>query len=334
MRHTAVPFALLLIAVAACGSRTPLEVGVAGRSSGAPEPGAPPAVGDSDATAFAMDAEPVTQDSATMPTPPIDSMSDAGDSLVIPPAREAGDDGVDAALDAADAPVTPIGCNDAGSTAIYVVTRSGSLMKFEPATATFVSIGHIPCVNRSLPFSMAVSRTGIAYVELLDSSMLRVNTTTLACASAAYVSLPGGSGGTFGMGFAADGAGGETLYLAEDSSTPRLAALDTTTFQARIVGPMNQATRSELTGDSMGRLFAFYGNTIAQIDKTTAKVTPLYTTAFTGGSFAFAAWGGDFYLFVDGSVMRFRPSTGTTVQIGQISDAVVGAGVSTCAPSR
>jgi hypothetical protein len=136
------------------------------------------------------------------------------------------------------------------------------------------------------------------------------------------------------MGYAADGAGGETLYLAEDSSTPRLAVLDTTTFQARIVGPINPAARAELTGDSMGRLFAFYGNTIAQIDKTTAKVIPLYMTASVGSAFAFAAWGGDFYLFVDMTVMRFRPSDGSTMQIAQMPDAVVGAGVSTCAPSR
>ena len=79
-----------------------------------------------------------------------------------------------------------------------------------------------------------------------------------------------------------------------------------------------------------------------QIDKATAKVTNSSTLngVDQGRGWAFAFWGGNFYTFTAplqlGStvVTRFDPNGGSIVQVAQTSDAIVGAGVSTCAPQQ
>ena len=57
------------------------------------------------------------------------------------------------------------------------------------------------------------------------------------------------------------------------------------------------------------------------------------------GAFAFAYWGGDFYIFtapLNGktTITRYRPTDGTLKVVGSVPQAVVGAGVSTCTPSK
>ena len=56
-----------------------------------------------------------------------------------------------------------------------------------------------------------------------------------------------------------------------------------------------------------------------------------------GSNFAFAFWGGDFWLFVgpgtSTDVFQYAPSTGMTTKVETESFEVVGAGVSTCAPT-
>jgi hypothetical protein len=56
-----------------------------------------------------------------------------------------------------------------------------------------------------------------------------------------------------------------------------------------------------------------------------------------GSAWAFAFWGGDFWLFtapgVASRVDRYRPSDGSTVTMkSNVGFNIVGAGVSTCAP--
>ena len=54
-------------------------------------------------------------------------------------------------------------------------------------------------------------------------------------------------------------------------------------------------------------------------------------------AFAFAFWGGDFWIFTGmggpSDVNRFRPADGTTTTPTKHPSTIVGAGVSTCAPS-
>ena len=263
----------------------------------------------------------------------------------------------------------PDECPDAGSTLIYVITSSvpNTLMSFYPPTASFNTIGTIQCPDPggTTPFSMAVSRAGIAYVLFQDGSLFRVSTKTAACQPTPFDPTQGVFPTPFGMGYSADMSdagpvndGGETLYLAGDpgglmaigANPVVLGSLDTTTFLshpiATVVPPI---FASELTGTGSGQLFGFYSMvpitggtpaaaTIGQIDKTTGHVTmstnlPAINIA---GGWAFAFWGGDFYTFTapGGStvVQRYRPSDGSVVTVASLSGVVVGAGVSTCAP--
>ena len=106
----------------------------------------------------------------------------------------------------------------------------------------------------------------------------------------------------------------------------------------------------EVTGTGDGRLFGFFVDTmdasktsVAEVDKTTAKtLSNTKQNLPTINAWAFAFWGGSFYLFngtgsSPSRVHKYTPATpsapATTTQV--VADAgyrIVGAGVSTCAP--
>ena len=101
-------------------------------------------------------------------------------------------------------------------------------------------------------------------------------------------------------------------------------------------------TNAELTGTGDGRLYAFHRPTdttsaIAEIDKSTAKVIasdPLPGVE-QGSAWAFAFWGGYFWLFTQPDkqrVTRYDPATKQITLVGGYTSPIVGAGVSTCAP--
>ncbi|MCL2448481.1 MAG: hypothetical protein FWD17_06000, partial [Polyangiaceae bacterium] len=147
----------------------------------------------------------------------------------------------------------------------------------------------------------------------------------------------------FGMGFASNApAAGETLYVA---ASGQLATIDTNTFALRVIAQSPVLYSAELTGTDSGQLYAFFQSSftaIAQVDKTTGYVPQLWTFNLPfNDNWAFAAWKGAFYTFTGldpqqqlGTVVnRFDPSTDTLTPVSVLEpDAVVGAGVSTCAP--
>jgi hypothetical protein len=315
------PVAAALAAASACGSRTGLLVPPPHDASADVEPDVAPEVG-----------------SDVLEEP------DAAEEDALPP------------LDVIEEPINI--CPDAGSTLIYLITQSNVLMSFYPPTATFMEIGTINCPDPGTPFSMAVDRTsGLAYVEFVPSgNLFRVTTTSPPqCTPTSFVSMQGGYPTLFGMGFAAnavDASTPETLYVAGDQGNVVqmgqgvLASIDTTTFRLTQVGQFNPVINGvELTGTGSGELFAFYATNagsaaIGQIDRATAQVigeANLPGVNVSGG-WAFAFWGGDFYLFTAPGgasiVQRYRPSDGTIVQVAQTSLEIVGAGVSTCAPQQ
>jgi len=241
-------------------------------------------------------------------------------------------------------------CPDADSTLVYLVTEQNELMSYHPPSGTFRTIGLIACpaaVSAS-PFSMAVDRKGTAFVLFSDGSLFRVSTATAACARVAYT--PGQSGfQTFGMGFSTDGLGpSESLFVAGDgqgTSASGLATIDTTTFKLTAIRDFFPSIdRAELTGTGDGHLYAFYtkigvaGSFVGELDKTNARILAESRLAGVeqGQGWAFAFWGGDFYLFTapGGSsvVTRFRPTDGSVAEVGSWPSVIVGAGVSTCAP--
>jgi len=324
------PVAASLAVASACGSRTGLLVPPPHDASSDVEPDVGPDVSEEDATE-----------------------EDAAEEDALP------------GLDVVEEPINI--CPDAGSTLIYLITTQNVLMSFYPPTGTFMQIGNINCSFEpagSNPFSMAVDRTsGLAYVEFQSGDINRVTTTSPpVCTPTTFVSGQGNPPYplSFGMGFAAnavDASTPETLYVAGDlggmvgAGPGVLASIDTTTFRLTQIGQFNPIINGvELTGTGSGELFAFYGtngmldSAIGQIDRATAQVigeANLPGLAM-GSGWAFAFWGGDFYLFTDppgtgpsSIVTRYRPSDGSIVQVAQTQGlTIVGAGVSTCAPQQ
>ena len=235
-----------------------------------------------------------------------------------------------------------------GETYIYLITTSYELYAFYPPDNRFIFIGKISCPNQGTetPFSMAVDRKGVAYVVYSDGRLFRVSTLTAACVATTYVPKQIDGTTTFGMGFSSEQGGlTEKLYIATDTTNNFLGTIDTTAYKLSKIGEFtSKVSRAELTGTGAGGLYAFYTDDvdayIGQIDKTNAKLTgeSKLPGVQLGQGWAFAFWGGDFYLFTAPSgqsiVTRFRPSNNSVVEVARLSSIIVGAGVSTCAPQQ
>lgn len=239
---------------------------------------------------------------------------------------------------------------------IYVITQANEMYEFHPPTLEFKSLGLLKCpTGGATPTSMAVDRMGVAWVRHSDTSIWKVSTRDLSCEPTAF-QAPGEAFSKFGMGFSTESKGGtaEALFLS-DHDGAGLAKLDTTTLKLRIVGPYTgdlAGKTSELTGTGDGTLYGFFVTTPAQVAEISKGTGEILTTkplpgVAAGDAWAFSFYGGDFYIYtspVDPSglplaglgstVTRYRPSDGTiTVVKDKLGFTIVGAGVSTCAPT-
>lgn len=219
---------------------------------------------------------------------------------------------------------------------IYVLATDLFLYRFYPDTLKFVSVGQVACPTSAGTFSMAIDRRGTAWVEYTDGRLFAVDTTNASCKATPF--KPGRPGfENFGMGYAKNGdtAGGETLYV----SGVGLASLDTKTFELKFLGSLNYG-RTELTGRDTD-LFAFSvgSGVIAGLDKTNGSTKSTYRTSALDerAAFAFAQWGGDFWVFTGDQhsiVTQYSPADNTsTVVVQNTGMLIVGAGSSTCAPT-
>lgn len=247
-------------------------------------------------------------------------------------------------------------CPDADATLIYTISSDYQLQSFNPETGQFRLIGRIACpAGDDTPFSMAVDRRGVAYILFTNLRIYRVSTATAACIETPYVPRQSNFA-LFGMGFTTDDIGPtETLFVAgtdnQENGASGLARIDPTTFALTFVGDFTpHIEQAELTGTGDGRLFAFYKKQesgppsfIGEIDPETAEVVGerRFDEIDQGAGWAFAFWGGDFYMFHAPTestrstrVTRWRPSDDTVRQVATTSSTIVGAGVSTCAPQQ
>lgn len=229
---------------------------------------------------------------------------------------------------------------------VYVLDSGAMLYRFNPPTLEFKPIGLLNCQTfLATPFSMAVDRNANAWVVYTDGTLYKVDTKTANCTSTSYV--PSGGWSTFGMGFSTAGAGTsvEGLFVSDSVLNMGLATIDTQSLGLQPIGAYDQlAARAELTGTGDGRLYgAFEGSPyiVAEIDKTNAHIlsqapqTPIQY-APSSSNFAFAFWGGTFWLFVgpgtSTDVFNYDPAGPSTTKMTTVPQVIVGAGVSTCAP--
>ncbi len=204
-----------------------------------------------------------------------------------------------------------------------------------------------------------------------SGSIFEVSTADASCQSTNVTLQQGWT--QLGMGFSSDASGStsESLFVAATGSgvtippipgfdagifgglggSEGLGKLDLTSEALSPIGPFSGALagqNAELTGTGDGRLFGFFTTDpiqIAQIDKTsgaTSNVVPL-STVEVPADWAFSFWGGDFYLYTapakptsrTTNVTHYSPATQTvdTAYMTDIGFRIVGAGVSTCAPT-
>lgn len=252
-----------------------------------------------------------------------------------------------------------------GAELIYVVDVENTLLSFDPRTNTFTRIGTLRCPagnawpefssGRATPFSMAVERSGRAWVLYSSGEIFHVDIRDAACRASEFRR---GSEGfeLFGMGFVTNGPGRteETLFITggpvESFGRGTLAALDAASLTPEPVGPMPPGEYgAELTGNGAGELWAYtpgQQSRVARINKATAREEAAYDLPplrAEPAGWAFAHWGGRYFVFIstgDGlggiassQVLRFDPTDGSTaVAVADAGRRIVGAGVSTCAP--
>ncbi len=244
----------------------------------------------------------------------------------------------------------PPGCA-AAAQYVYVIDVDGGMYQFDPPNLTFTQVGTVSCASTQL-FSMAVDRNAVAWVLAQDGTIVRYDIDAKTCAPTTFAPSQHGFF-TFGMGFATDAVGStsETLYVTDDelqnpASGHGLAKIDTTSLTLTPIGQYDQLTglTAEMTGTGNAQLFAAFEGTpytVAEIDEQTAHIistAPQTSISYPAGStsLAFAAWGGDFWLFVGPGgttdVYQYQPCTKATTKRKTVQFEIVGAGVSTCAP--
>jgi hypothetical protein len=251
-----------------------------------------------------------------------------------------------------------------GAELIYVVDVENTLLSFDPRTSAFARVGRLDCPagptwprfgdGPATPFSMAVDRQAQAWVLFSSGEIFWVDTATANCRRSPF---PPGSGGfeLFGMAFVSDGADtqSETLHVVggpvDAIERGRLGTVDARASDVTYVAMLPAHDYgAELTGNGNGELWAYWpgpNSSVARIDKFDAFVEqewPLPALRGQPAGWAFAHWGGQYFVFIsesDGAggvssrVLRFDPVTGrTVVAVEETGRRIVGAGVSTCAP--
>jgi hypothetical protein len=228
--------------------------------------------------------------------------------------------------------------------------------------------------KKATPFSMAVDRSAQAYVLYNDDKIYKVDTTQsgLPCTATAWSTQDNLH--EFGMGYSTDMTGGttDTLFIAggADLNGPptgnaSLDSLNTSGFSAMHLGTITG--RPELTGNADAELWGWFPDVtgittpvVAQIDKTSGGLVaantymePTLDDNQLPIAWAFGFYGGDYFVFLqlasDSSGIstvyevagphNMSSTPGTIVSKTPAMTAssgltIVGAGVSTCAPTQ
>lgn len=238
-----------------------------------------------------------------------------------------------------------------GTELIYTIGQlDGKLSTFDPSTKTFHDLGPLQCPTAfgATPFSMSVDRAGNAWVLYNNGELFKVGIQGLGCTKLSWTPPSGLE--VFGMGFSTEVAGGEaeSLFigggLTQTQSSYILARVDPNTMTATTFG--SQPQLPEMTGNGNAELWGFMPEAttarVVQLDKTTGAALQTFMQPTLGGTntaYAFAHWGGDYWVFLqrnaetNTTVYQVDGTTGAiTSMTPAIGHTVVGAGVSTCAP--
>jgi hypothetical protein len=248
----------------------------------------------------------------------------------------------------------------AGSELVYVWDLDNNIYSFDPPSKTFTKVA-VPDCDASSPNSMAIDRNLVAWLNYLSPGNSSPNdyiyTFDLKKGSgctASGIQIPAGYT-QVGMGFSSDTPGGntETLYV-DGISGAGLASVDMTTKTIVPIGDFPNDTKlegqsCELTGTGSALLYGYFTTSpyvrVAQLNKTNSdSISDTQLKGFTPpDDWAFSFWGGDFYLYAypnssnapNSSVIQYDPVANTLnlAYIANVGFTIIGAGVSTCAPT-
>ncbi len=255
---------------------------------------------------------------------------------------------------------------------IYLIDTQRRLIRFDPAKEafTFEVLGSINCPagpplpnwgssTEARPNSMSVDRRGMAWVAWTSGELAHIPIADPdQCTISDWVPQTGGFE-RFGMGFVTDEPSGdtETLHLVGGlvdalaiHAPSRAGRIDPQTLEFTELGTLPQTENNlELTGTGLAEWWGYVPglleNQVVQLDKDSGQFLqqfPLPPLEGDIAAWAFAHWGGRYYLFVSirtgldtvtPQVLRFDPKTGgLETVVAEHPYRVVGAGVSTCAP--
>jgi predicted small lipoprotein YifL len=260
-------------------------------------------------------------------------------------------------------------CASGAGQFIYVISDANDLYTFDPtkfpSASAFTLVGPVTC-NTSGVNSMAVDRDAVAWVNFNDGSIARVTTTApVTCTPTSFVSKQAGFTNALGMGFSVDspGSDSETLFVSDNAgpggtctkATPGpgctgkgLGEIDLASMTLTPLGGYTGTAagyNAELTGTGDAKLYGFFTTSpgaYGPIDKSTGQTTSPAPTAVSAvnastGGYAFSFWGGDFYFYTAPTdttiVTHLTTATGATTVSPKLGFTIVGAGVSTCAPT-
>ena len=241
---------------------------------------------------------------------------------------------------------------------VFVLSITAELWKFFPMNNSFTKLGNLSCNLPPATFSMAVDRLGFAWVQYSGGELRTIDVTDVTkCTDPGYA--VGQMGITnFGMAFVSNSEsdacdriyGNRATGIPEGNAVSDFFAIDPMSLNVAPVGKSNYGT-AEVTGTGDGRAFLFAGANpakLVEIDKATGKtlsVIPLPGVEL-GSAWAFAFFGGDFYFFTNskngpGSEVTHidyddsdnNGKQDITVVVPDAPISIVGAGVSTCAPT-
>jgi hypothetical protein len=274
-----------------------------------------------------------------------DGDGDGGDSDGDADGDDVDDSSIDAALDD--------GCG-MGTELVYVIDQFGSrITQFNPMTKVFTDLGSLntcAVMAGASPFSMSVDRQGRAWVLYTSGELMVVEVNNgFGCTKLPWTSPNGLK--VFGMGFSTDAVGSEaeSLYIGggttQTQTSYTLARVDPNTMAATVIG--TQPALPEMTGNGNAELWGFMPEPstarVVRFDKTNGTIAQAFTVAQLAGNqsaYAFAHWGGDYWVFLqkptDANTTVYQVD-GTTGAVESTTPApgrtIVGAGVSTCAPT-
>lgn len=226
---------------------------------------------------------------------------------------------------------------------VYLVSRDDELYSFNPRVpgrAAYRLVGKMDCKAAGRPQTMAVDRTGWAWVFFDTGQLFKVSIRDASCSSALPYKHPTYNR-QLGMGFTAVAPGSpeERLFIMSPDHRVGLATINP---GLDVSGSGKLAGGAELTGGGDGKLFhyAAWQQQLSEVDLSTYTLRPMhtFTTLSNVQAWAFARYAGRFYLFTsdlnsNSKTTEFDPRTkAERLRDANIGFVVVGAGQSTLVP--